>query len=60
MVVSKEQSFVKSITIGNLGGLHISHCDESNGKLILFGEGQTLSDLKKNPFLLQAITDSFK
>lgn len=60
LVVSKEQSFVKSVYIGSLGGLTTTHYDESNGKLVLFTDGQSLSDLKRNPFLLQEITDSFK
>ncbi len=49
--------WVKCVSISKLGALHITHISSKQGKLILFEENETLSDIKNNPYRLQEILE---
>ncbi len=61
LVVSIESTnmdhWVKCVSISKLGALHITHISSKQGKLILFEENETLSDIKNNPYRLQEILE---
>ena len=57
MVVANDNGWLKTISIGKLGGLHTTHITADQGKLIMFEDGQTLIDMKKNPYRLQELID---
>lgn len=59
MVVSNNDGLLKTISIGGLGGLHTTHIPATEGKLALFDNGLTLSDMMKNPFRLKEFMDEF-
>lgn len=57
LVVENERDSLKTVTIGSLGGVSVTHLPSSKGKLIMFDEGKSLQDMKSNPFKLKEITD---
>ena len=57
MVVKNENGWLKTITIGKLGGLHENHIGADQGKIVMFDDGQNLTQMKNNPYRLQEIID---
>jgi len=60
MVVEVDRTMVKTVTIGSLGGVIITHIESSQGILYLFENGENLTFIKKDPFGLINITESLK
>lgn len=57
LVVDKEGDLLKTVHVGTLAGISVDHIPAEKGKLIMFEDGLTLSELKKNPFKLQEIVE---
>lgn len=58
LVVSLEgETLIKTVTVGNLGGITTTHININRGRLFLFEDNQTLGSLKSNPFRLREITE---
>ena len=53
MVVSNDDGHLKTISIGQLFGLHSTHIEASNGKLVMFDENENLYNLLSNPKKLE-------
>lgn len=60
LVIENNDGHLKTVHIGNLGGISTLSIPQDKGNLIMFDEGTTLTDFLSNPFLLKEITDKFK
>lgn len=49
MIVSNDNGHLKTITIGHLFGLQTNHIEASNGKVVMFENGETLYSLLSSP-----------
>lgn len=53
LVIENDEGHLKCVHIGNLGGLSTLHIPATEGKLHMFADNKTLTDLKANPFELE-------
>lgn len=59
LVVANENGYLKTLVIGRMGALQTTHTDASNGKLVMFLDGSTLTDMMyNNHTALRIICDS--
>ena len=56
MVLSNDNGFIKTISISKLGGLHTIMISSNQGKLIVFEDNKTLTEMmEKEPYKLQSL-----
>lgn len=60
MVIRKDGDMLKTIQIGNLGGLNTTHIQMDRGSYKEFGQGRSLADMLRNPFELDEICKTLK
>jgi len=62
MIIEKNEHSFKTIDIGNFLGLHTNHypIDYDNGRIIMFPNEKTLSQLMADPFEFQKWYDDNK
>ena len=59
LVVEEDSGMLRTVYIGNLGGLTEILIPRSRGVFKKFPDNQTLSDLKKNPYALNDFVKDF-
>jgi hypothetical protein len=60
MVVSNDNGYLKTISIGHLFGLQTNHIDASNGKLVMFEDNENLYRLLSSPKKLEEYVNKIK
>lgn len=60
LVVEVDGDLIKTVHVSSLAAASVTHLPANKGKLVMFENGKTLTDMKREPFKLQDLCDEVR